>query len=118
FEFDLSIFDIFGLLGAGAAVVVPTADGRQQPRIWAEAVRRHGVSIWNSVPALAELALAAAALDARELLGSLRLMLLSGDWIPVALARALRDTLPQARLVSLGGATEASIWSIHHDVDA
>ena len=55
--FDLSIFDIFGLLGAGGAVVVPPPHGQREPRGWMERIHRHGVTIWDSVPALAELAL-------------------------------------------------------------
>ena len=53
-EFDLSIFDLFGILGVGGAVVIPPPDGKQNPLGWAEAVRRHGVTVWNSVPALAD----------------------------------------------------------------
>jgi amino acid adenylation domain-containing protein/non-ribosomal peptide synthase protein (TIGR01720 family) len=115
--FDLSIFDLFGLLAAGGAVVVPPPHGQRTPRAWAELVHRHRVTLWNSVPALAELVLAAAGPDAPALLASLRLVLLSGDWIPVALPDRLRAVLPHAQLLGLGGATEASIWSIHFPID-
>ena len=43
---------------------------------------------------------------------SLRLVLLSGDWIPLALPDQLRALAPTVQVVSLGGATEASIWSV------
>src|SRR5262249_33922245 len=49
---------------------------------------------------------------------SLRLVLLSGDWIPVDLPERVRALAPRARLVSLGGATEAAIWSILHPIEA
>src|SRR5204862_5449114 len=42
---------------------------------------------------------------------SLRLVLLSGDWIPVKLPDQVRCAFPGAEVVSLGGATEAAIWS-------
>ncbi len=116
FEFDLSIFDLFGILAAGGAVVVPAAHSNQNPIVWAEAVHQHRVTVWNSVPALAELMLSAADHDT-ALLASLRLMMLSGDWIPVALAGRIRKQLPACRLFSLGGATEASIWSIFHPIE-
>ena len=48
---------------------------------------------------------------------SLRLQLLSGDWIPVGTAGRLRELRPDAALVSLGGATEAAIWSVLYEVD-
>ena len=37
----------------------------------------------------------------------LRLALLSGDWIPIALPDRLRSLVPEVEIVSLGGATEA-----------
>ncbi|MET0647781.1 MAG: nitroreductase family protein, partial [Pyrinomonadaceae bacterium] len=42
---------------------------------------------------------------------------LSGDWIPVTLPERVRALSPQARVVSLGGATEASIWSILYEIE-
>jgi acyl-coenzyme A synthetase/AMP-(fatty) acid ligase len=42
--------------------------------------------------------------------------MMSGDWIPVALPGRIRTLLPSAELYSLGGATEASIWSIYHPI--
>jgi acyl carrier protein len=41
----------------------------------------------------------------------LRLVMLSGDWIPVSLPDRVRSAFPGARVISLGGATEATVWS-------
>src|SRR5690606_7194440 len=60
-EFDLSIFDLFAVLGAGGAVVIPPPDGHHNPAEWADAVALHRVTLWNSVPAIAELMLSAIA---------------------------------------------------------
>jgi amino acid adenylation domain-containing protein/non-ribosomal peptide synthase protein (TIGR01720 family) len=114
-EFDLSIFDLFGILGVGGCVVVPPPDARQTPAVLAQAIADHAVTVWNSVPAIAELMLPA--LAPRQL-ASLRLVLLSGDWIPLALPGRIRAEAPAARVISLGGATEAAIWSVLHPVDA
>ena len=46
----------------------------------------------------------------------LRKMFLSGDWIPVDLPERVTAKFEQADVVSLGGATEASIWSIYYDI--
>ncbi|PRW95625.1 hypothetical protein C7A07_26215, partial [Pseudomonas fragi] len=51
-------------------------------------------------------------------LDSLRLALLSGDWIPLNLPPQLQALLPDLKLVGLGGATEASIWSNLHPIGA
>jgi pyochelin synthetase len=106
-SFDLSVWDIFGVLAAGGAVVMPSRAGQHDPAHWSALVAEHGVTIWNSVPALMQ------AWTASGSGGStLRLVLLSGDWIPVALPDAVRDAHPGAEVISLGGATEASIWSV------
>ena len=109
-SFDLSVYDVFGVLAAGGAVVLPDPEGLRDPAHWADLIARHGVTLWNSVPALAELLAGAG-----RSLPSLRLALLSGDRIALALPNALRAVAPHARVISLGGATEASIWSIWHD---
>jgi amino acid adenylation domain-containing protein/non-ribosomal peptide synthase protein (TIGR01720 family) len=116
FEFDLSIFDIFGVLGAGGAIVIPPVEGAQNPAAWADLVQEHGVTLWNSVPMVAELMLAASPAPQAQL-ASLRLVLLSGDWIALALPPRLRAALAEdCQLISLGGATEAAIWSILHPI--
>ena len=47
----------------------------------------------------------------------MRLVLLSGDWIPVQLPREITGIFGDINVVSLGGATEASVWSIAYDID-
>lgn len=122
-SFDLSVWDIFGGLAAGARLVLPERGAEADPEHWLRTIGTEGVTIWNSAPALAEMLADYAESDresARTALRSLRLVLMSGDWIPVTLPDRLRDLAPHAVVVSLGGATEASIWSIHHvigDVD-
>ncbi|MFE2149214.1 amino acid adenylation domain-containing protein [Streptomyces lavendulae] len=113
-SFDLAVYDIFGALGAGAAVVMPEHTPVPDPDHWARVVRDRHVTVWNSVPALMELVTATAAPGD---LASLRLVMLSGDWIRVGLPADLAETCPKARVISLGGATEASIWSIVHPIE-
>ncbi|NUS17478.1 MAG: non-ribosomal peptide synthetase, partial [Streptomyces sp.] len=113
--FDLSVYDVFGTLAAGATLLMPTAK-EPDPAAWTELVRSRGVTVWNSVPAIMQLFVEAAAAQGVTF-PELRTVLLSGDWIPVTLPDAIRAVAPGARVVSLGGATEASIWSICHPVD-
>lgn len=110
--FDLSIFDIFGTLRAGGTIVLPTG---RDPGLWAQQMEKDGITIWNSVPCVFELLLNE--MELRRLrFDQLRLVLLSGDFIPLPLVGRARTLLPHARIVSLGGATEASIWSIAHEI--
>jgi amino acid adenylation domain-containing protein len=118
-SFDLSVYDVFGVLGAGGALVLPDPGRLRDPGHWLELIAEHGVTIWNTAPALLEMLVEYAEADpgqARQALRSLRLVMLSGDWIPVTLPGRLRALCPQARVMSLGGATEASIWSITYPV--
>lgn len=118
-SFDLSVFDIYGVLGAGGSLVLPDPARQRDPQHWLELAGRHGVTVWNTAPALLEMLVEYAELEpeaAAEALRSLRLVMLSGDWIPLTLPERLRRLAPQAEFMSLGGATEASIWSITYPV--
>ncbi|MBM7776028.1 amino acid adenylation domain-containing protein [Actinokineospora baliensis] len=114
-NFDLSVYDVFGALAAGAAVVLPEPSALREPARWAELVTEHRVTVWNSVPTLMEMftehALAAGLTDL-----PVRVVMMSGDWIPVTLPGRIRTLLPQAGVWSLGGATEAAIWSILYPI--
>jgi amino acid adenylation domain-containing protein len=119
FGFDLSVYDLFGIWAAGGTVIIPTPSEGRDPAAYLRLIREHRITIWNSVPALLEL-LVGYAEDASpsELidLSSLRLVLLSGDWIPVTLPDRFRRLQPNSEVISLGGATEASIWSVIYPI--
>lgn len=115
-SFDLSTYDIFGLLGAGGCVVVPDHERSVDPEHWLALMRRHQVSIWNSAPPLMSMLMSSMEGFDEPPVRGLRLALLSGDWIALTLPQRMARALPQARVVSLGGATEASIWSIYFPV--
>ncbi|WP_455353248.1 amino acid adenylation domain-containing protein [Streptomyces sp. SYSU K217416] len=113
-SFDLSVYDIFGALAAGAALVMPAPGRAHDPEHWSQLVERHGVTVWNSVPALMRVWLEAPTPVPAS--APLRLVMLSGDWIPVSLPDTIRASYPDTRVISLGGATEASIWSVHYPI--
>ncbi len=115
-NFDLSVYDIFGVLGAGGSLVLPDADKLRDPDHWLALMDTHGITVWNTVPALMQMLVQSCEDRGRPLPPSLRLVLLSGDWVPLQLPRRMRALGCAARIVTLGGATEASIWSILHEV--
>lgn len=115
-SFDLSVFDIFGLLSVGGTVVYPEDSRKKEPEYLAGLIQREHITVWNSVPSL--LNMITVYLDhetQKPDISSLRLVLLSGDWIPLNLPDKILSYSEKAQVVSLGGATEASIWSIYHD---
>ncbi|GAB2737110.1 non-ribosomal peptide synthetase [Amycolatopsis magusensis] len=118
FSFDLSVYDVFGALSAGAAVVLPDADRSADPAHWLRLCGQAGVTVWNSVPAIAGLLHEQATAEGAEALATLRLVMLSGDRVPPALPAALRALRPGLDVVSLGGPTETTVWNISHPVGA
>lgn len=115
-SFDLSVYDIFGTLAAGGTIVAIAPRAAKDPANWADLVRKHRITLWNSVPALMQMLIDYTASRADFDLSSLRLILLSGDWIPLTLPDRIQ-TATGGRVISLGGATEASIWSIFYAIE-
>ena len=107
--FDLSVYDVFGALGAGATVVVAGSALMKDARALAEAIVLERITIWDSAPASLQRLVPFLPPSSRR--APLRLVMLSGDWIPITLPDEIRRAFPAARVVSLGGATEAAIWS-------
>ena len=115
-SFDLSVYDIFGTLAAGGAIVLPAPEQTRDPSSWVELIERFDVTIWDAVPALMEM-LVEYLEHSERITNKLRLVMMSGDWIPVNLPQRIGNLFPEAELFSLGGATEASIWSILHRIE-
>ncbi|MDJ1133696.1 non-ribosomal peptide synthetase [Streptomyces iconiensis] len=114
-SFDLSVWDVFGTLGTGAALVLPAACEHPDPEMWADTAFALGATVWNSVPALAEMLVEVLAQRGSGV-PPVRVFLLSGDWIPLSLPDRLRALRSEVRVLALGGATEASIWSNFFEV--
>lgn len=115
-SFDLSVYDLFGVLGSGGAMVIPQPASCPDPEHWLELIAQEHVTIWNSAPALLELLVNYVISFGKQLPPSLRLILLSGDRINPNLVVQLQHLNPQLQIISLGGATEASIWSICYPI--
>ncbi|MCI4079996.1 MULTISPECIES: non-ribosomal peptide synthetase [Streptomyces] len=119
-HFDASIYDVFGVLTQGGTVVVPPPFEHAEPDVWADLVQAERVTLWNSVPVLMELLVGEA--EVRERRGggrpleSLRLSVLSGDWIPLTLPDRLRAQSPRIQVVGSGGPTETICWSLFQPI--
>ncbi|MGW0871885.1 AMP-binding protein [Streptomyces sp. NPDC002740] len=175
--FDLSVYDLLGVLAAGASLrVVPAVELSDGERLL-DIMLREPITFWDSAPAALGMVMsftdepigtdgtggtggtggtartdgtggtartggadesagtartggadesagrsgsagpvhAAGSADGGPL-PSLRLVFLSGDWVPLTLPGRVRSRFPKAHVVALGGATEATIWSNHFDV--
>ena len=115
-DFDLSVYDIFGMLSLGGKVIVLSEETKKEANIWKQIASDQKVTLWNSVPALFEMFTIVAGDKASSI--PLKTVMLSGDWIPLPLFGATKKLWPTCRFISLGGATEASIWSVWYEVNA
>jgi amino acid adenylation domain-containing protein/non-ribosomal peptide synthase protein (TIGR01720 family) len=115
--FDLSVYDVFGLLAAGGSIRVVAAGDMHEPERLLAWLAEDGITLWDSAPAaLQQLGSAFGNAQPAGRAPHLRLVLLSGDWIPLALAARVRKRFPGAQVVAMGGATEATVWSNYHQV--
>lgn len=111
--FDLSVWDIFGTLGAGGVLVVCKPTGTIDPDYWWEQVIKNQVTMWNTVPTSFEM-LVHSKPDNVDM--PIRSVLLSGDAISINMVQYAGELFPDLQINALGGATEASIWSNYHVV--
>gem|GEM_PF-566082 len=115
-NFDLSVYDIFGTLACGATLVLPEDDQTQDPAAWLSLVEKEKITVWNSVPQLVNLLIDQREESPEADISSLRLYMMSGDWIPTDLPDRIRQFTAEAQIISMGGATEGSIWSIYYPI--
>jgi len=113
FSFDLSVYDIFGAVSSGAELKL--APSAYDIHLIKKMMSYENITIWNTVPSIMELLINN--IDDNFINMSLRMVILSGDWIPLNLPDKIRKHFPNAKVYSFGGATEASIWSIYYPVE-
>lgn len=114
--FDLSVYDIFGAFTAGGTLVLPDDKLKKNPKHILDLLIINKITVWNSVPAQMKMVDTYMDSLSYDVQCSLRVVMMSGDWIPVDLPESLYKKIPGVRVVSLGGATEAAIWSIFYEV--
>ena len=111
--FDLSVYDIFGSLISGATLVL--IDDQRDIKDICDVLIKEKITIWNSVPSIMELCVTK--MDEINVKCNLRTVLLSGDWIPLNLFEKIKKhTSDNVEVISLGGATEGTIWSIYYPI--
>lgn len=115
-DFDLSVYDIFGILGIGGTLITTNEDNYRNPDEWIRIIEKYKVSVWDSVPILFDMLVTMAEGEKKNL--PLRIVMLSGDWIAKDLPGRFYKISEKENsiVVAMGGATEASIWSNYLNV--
>ncbi|QWF85355.1 non-ribosomal peptide synthetase [Amycolatopsis sp. CA-230715] len=103
--FDVSVWEIFGTLASGAALVIAEPHGHTDPGYLAGLIDAESVTVAHFVPSMLRAFLEdPAAAGVR----TLREVIASGEALPADVAAAARAILP-ARLWNLYGPTEAAV---------
>jgi amino acid adenylation domain-containing protein len=124
-SFDLSVYDIFGILASGGTVRVAGSEDVKSPERLLRIIFDEGITFWDSAPAALQLLVPylgrisdpGGEKDDESNRSKLRLVFLSGDWIPVTMPDTLKGAFPGVKVIALGGATEAVVWSNYYPVE-
>jgi amino acid adenylation domain-containing protein len=111
-HFDLSVFDVYNTLEAGASLYMITEDLALFPSRLAEFIGAHRITVWYSVPSALILLLLHATLDP-ERLKQLRMILFAGEVFPMKYLRQLADRLSFVDLYNLYGPTETNVCTYY-----
>ncbi|MGE5340959.1 MAG: amino acid adenylation domain-containing protein [Candidatus Omnitrophota bacterium] len=122
-SFDLSVYDIFGILAGGGAVRVANSEDIRSPERLLQMIIDEDITFWDSAPAALQLLVPYLERlpESNEYLdklksSKLRLVFLSGDWIPLSISDTLKANFPGVQVIGLGGATEAVVWSNYYPI--
>ena len=107
FNFDLSVFDIFAAIKAGAAISLVPEGLSAFPIQLSTFIQNQRITVWYSVP-MVLIMLTRGKLEERDL-SRLRLVLFAGEVFPIKHLRNLRRMLPQPRMANLYGPTETNV---------
>lgn len=116
FSFDVSVWEFFLPLLAGAELVMARPEGHQDPDYLQDLIETAGVTTLHFVPSMLQAFLPG--LEA-EKCRSLRQVLCSGEALPAALTARFHEALPKVVLHNLYGPTEAAVdvtaWPCQQD---
>lgn len=112
-HFDLSTFDIFGTLGAGAELHLVPPTLNLLPHKLAQFIRRSRLTQWFSVPSVLNLMAKFDVVQQGDF-PDLRRVLWCGEVLPTPTLIHWMRLVPHARFTNLYGPTEATIASSHY----
>ncbi|MEK3804425.1 amino acid adenylation domain-containing protein [Bacillus sp. FSL K6-1234] len=113
--FDLSVYDILGMLAAGGSIRIASNGEVRDPQQLVKILSDENITFWDSAPAALQ-QLTSYFPEGKIDSSKLRLVFLSGDWIPITLPTKLKEVFDGVEIISLGGATEATIWSNFYQI--
>jgi amino acid adenylation domain-containing protein len=116
-HFDLSTFDIYGALSAGAELHLVPPEANLLPHKLAEFIRRSELTQWFSVPSILNYMAKFDVVQQNDF-PALRELLWCGEVFPTPALIYWMQRLPRVRFTNLYGPTEATIASSYYTMTA
>jgi amino acid adenylation domain-containing protein len=113
--FDLSVFDMFGSLAAGAELHLIPAQYNMFPNKLAEFIRTSGLTQWFTVPSTLNLMAKFDVVRTNDF-PSVKRVLWCGEVLPTPSLRYWMTRLPDRKFTNLYGPTEATIASSYYTI--
>ncbi|WLH09410.1 non-ribosomal peptide synthetase [Pseudomonas lurida] len=110
FSFDVSVWEFFWPLMAGARLVVAAPGEHREPARLIETIGQHGITTLHFVPSMLQAFIHEPGVQA---CGSLQRIVCSGEALPLDAQLQVFAKLPRAGLFNLYGPTEAAIDVTH-----
>ncbi len=116
-HFDLSTFDLFAAIHAGAITIIVPRELSAFPNELCDFIERERITVWYSVPSVLTAMVTSGALAGGGRLPSLRTILFAGEVFPMKHLRSLQRLLPEAALFNLFGPTETNVCTYYQVTD-
>jgi amino acid adenylation domain-containing protein/FkbM family methyltransferase len=113
YSFDVSVWEFFWPLLAGARLALARPGGHRDPAYLAELIEREGVTVCHFVPSMLGAFLAELRAGTSSDCASLRHVVCSGEALTAELVAGAREALPGAALHNLYGPTECAVDVTH-----
>ena len=118
FNFDLSVFDLYGAFLASASVHLIVPEMAYTPLHLAEFIDSERITVWYSVPSALVLMMRDGGLLDRPQPGHLRACVFAGEPFALSQAQALRKHWSGVRLLNWYGPTETNVCTSYEVTDA
>ena len=112
FFFDLSVFDLFATMMAGATVIIVPPAYSAFPRSLAAYIEQQRITTWYSVPSTIVDLMRDGGLEEKDL-SALRTVIFAGEVFPLPSLRQLWDLFPGRRLHNWYGPTETNVCTAY-----
>lgn len=111
-HFDLSVFDVYNAIEAGACTYMIPEDVQLFPASLARFIATQEISIWYSVPSALVFLILHGRLASLDL-AKLRIILFAGEVFPMKYLRQLAGMVPHPELYNLYGPTETNVCTYY-----